>query len=61
MCALTVGEPGERRTHPHGATDLEYDERQYNAEDLRATGWTFSERLDDVAPEEWSGESLSWD
>ncbi len=45
----------------HGArivmepTDFEYGERQYEAEDLAGHQWTFSETLDDVAPEEWGG------
>ena len=45
----------------HGAkilmepTDFEYGERQYTAEDLAGHQWTFSETLDDVAPEEWGG------
>src|SRR5262249_30078853 len=45
----------------HGArilmepTDFEYGERQYAAEDLAGHHWTFSETLDDVAPEEWGG------
>jgi uncharacterized glyoxalase superfamily protein PhnB len=36
-------------------TDFEFGERQYTAEDLAGHQWTFSETLDDVAPEEWGG------
>ena len=36
-------------------TDFEYGERQYTAEDLSGHHWTFSETLDDVAPEVWGG------
>jgi hypothetical protein len=35
--------------------DFEYGERQYSAEDLARHQWTFSETLDDVAPEAWGG------
>jgi uncharacterized glyoxalase superfamily protein PhnB len=35
--------------------DFEYGERQYAAEDLAGHRWTFSETLDDVAPEDWGG------
>jgi uncharacterized glyoxalase superfamily protein PhnB len=37
-------------------TDFEYGERQYTAADLAGHQWTFSETLDDVAPESWGGE-----
>jgi uncharacterized glyoxalase superfamily protein PhnB len=46
----------------HGAhilmepTDMEYGERQYNAEDVAGHQWTFSETLADTAPEDWGGE-----
>jgi len=49
------------RARNHGArivmepTDFEYGERQYAAEDLAGHRWTFSETLDDVAPEDWGG------
>jgi uncharacterized glyoxalase superfamily protein PhnB len=49
------------RAMAHGArilmepTDFEYGERQYAAEDLAGHQWTFSETLDDVAPDEWGG------
>jgi uncharacterized glyoxalase superfamily protein PhnB len=36
-------------------TDFEYGERQYEAEDLAGHRWTFSETLDDVAPDTWGG------
>jgi uncharacterized glyoxalase superfamily protein PhnB len=45
----------------HGAeilmepTDFEYGERQYAAADLAGHQWTFSETLEDVAPELWGG------
>jgi uncharacterized glyoxalase superfamily protein PhnB len=45
----------------HGArivmepTDFEFGERQYSAEDPAGHQWTFSETLDDVAPETWGG------
>jgi len=35
-------------------TDFEYGERQYTAKTGRSQ-WTFSETLDDVAPEAWVG------
>ena len=49
------------RAGTHGArilmepTDFEYGERQYTAEDPAGHQWTFSETLDDVAPETWGG------
>lgn len=49
------------RARSHGArivmepTDFEYGERQYTAEDAAGHQWTFSETLDDVAPEAWGG------
>jgi uncharacterized glyoxalase superfamily protein PhnB len=49
------------RARRHGArilmepTDFEYGERQYAAEDPAGHQWTFSETLDDVAPEDWGG------
>jgi uncharacterized glyoxalase superfamily protein PhnB len=36
-------------------TDFEYGERQYAAADPSGHQWTFSETLEDVAPEEWGG------
>jgi len=49
------------RARSHGArivmepTDFEYGERQYTAEDPAGHQWTFSETLDDLAPEAWGG------
>jgi uncharacterized glyoxalase superfamily protein PhnB len=40
-------------------TTFEYGERQYTAEDLAGHQWTFSETLEDVAPEDWGGTSIS--
>jgi uncharacterized glyoxalase superfamily protein PhnB len=48
----------------HGAhivmapTTFEYGERQYAAEDPAGHQWTFSETLDDIAPEDWGGVSV---
>jgi uncharacterized glyoxalase superfamily protein PhnB len=39
-------------------TDFEYGERQYAAKDPWGHQWTFSETLDDVAPEDWGGMSI---
>jgi len=36
-------------------TDMQFGERQYNAEDFAGHRWTFSESLADVAPETWGG------
>jgi uncharacterized glyoxalase superfamily protein PhnB len=53
------------RARTHGArilmepTDFEYGERQYTAEDPAGHQWTFSETLDDVAPEAWGGTLLA--
>jgi len=50
------------RANAHGArivmepTTFEYGERQYTAEDPAGHQWTFSETVDDVAPESWGGE-----
>jgi len=41
--------------------DFEYGERQYTAEDPAGHQWTFSETLDDVAPETWGGILVSAD
>ena len=52
------------RSGVHGAkilmepTDMEFGERQYNAEDLAGHQWTFTETLRDVSPEEWGGETV---
>jgi uncharacterized glyoxalase superfamily protein PhnB len=55
------------RATSHGArvvmdpTDFPYGERQYTAEDLAGHQWTFSETLEDVAPESWGGTLVSPD
>lgn len=49
------------RAKAHGAvivtepTDFAYGERQYEAIDHAGHHWTFSETLEDVAPESWGG------
>jgi uncharacterized glyoxalase superfamily protein PhnB len=40
-------------------TNFEYGERQYTVEDPGGHQWTFSETLEDVAPETWGGISVS--
>ena len=53
------------RARGHGArilmepTDFEYGERQYEAENPFGHRWTFTETLNDVAPEEWGGETVA--
>jgi hypothetical protein len=42
-------------------TDFEYGERQYLAQDPVGHRWTFSETLEDVAPEAWGGTLLMAD
>ncbi len=55
------------RAREHGArilmepTDMQYGERQYNAEDPAGHLWTFSETLADVIPETWGGTSVAPD
>jgi uncharacterized glyoxalase superfamily protein PhnB len=39
-------------------TDFEYGERQYEAADLAGHHWTFTQTLEDVAPETWGGTSV---
>jgi uncharacterized glyoxalase superfamily protein PhnB len=39
--------------------DFPYGERQYTVEDPAGHQWTFSETLDDIAPEDWGGRSLA--
>jgi len=52
------------RATSHGARilmepmDFEHGERQYAAEDHMGHRWTFSETLEDVAPEAWGGKLL---
>ncbi len=38
--------------------DYPYGERQYSTEDLAGHRWTFTQSINDVAPEEWGGESI---
>ncbi|MGB7743031.1 MAG: VOC family protein, partial [Terracidiphilus sp.] len=53
------------RAKAHGAeiidelTDFPFGERQYSAKDFAGHQWTFSETLNDVAPEEWGGKSIN--
>jgi uncharacterized glyoxalase superfamily protein PhnB len=53
------------RARGHGAvilmepTDFEYGERQYSAEDPFGHHWTFTQTLDDVAPEDWGGQTVA--
>lgn len=55
------------RARAHGArilmepTDMQFGERQYNAEDLAGHHWTFSQTLANVDPEEWGGQYVSPD
>lgn len=44
---------GARVVHP--PTDYPYGERQYTVIDLGGHSWTFSQTIDDVAPESWGG------
>jgi hypothetical protein len=39
-------------------TDFEYGERQYTAQDPAGHRWTFSETVEDVAPETWGGKLI---
>lgn len=41
----------------HEPEDYFYGERQYTAEDLGGHRWTFSETINDLAPEDWGGVS----
>jgi uncharacterized glyoxalase superfamily protein PhnB len=51
------------RAVQHGARivrppkDYPYGERQYTAEDFAGHIWTFSQSIEDVAPEKWGGTS----
>jgi uncharacterized glyoxalase superfamily protein PhnB len=53
------------RARAHGArilmepTDFEYGERQYGAEDPFGHQWTFTQTLNDVAPEDWGGKTVA--
>jgi uncharacterized glyoxalase superfamily protein PhnB len=52
------------RARAHGArivmepTDFPFGERQYTAGDPAGHQWTFSQTLEDVAPEQWGGVSV---
>jgi uncharacterized glyoxalase superfamily protein PhnB len=52
------------RASAHGArilaepSDYPYGERQYSAEDPGGNGWTFSESIADVEPEDWGGTTV---
>ncbi|GAB3426237.1 VOC family protein [Flindersiella endophytica] len=39
--------------------DHSYGERQYSATDLAGHGWTFSQSIADLAPEDWGGTSAA--
>jgi uncharacterized glyoxalase superfamily protein PhnB len=55
------------RARAHGARiidelkDFPYGERQYTAVDLAGHQWTFTETLEDVAPESWGGTTVTPD
>ena len=38
--------------------DMPYGERQYAATDLAGHRWTFTQTVDDLAPEDWGGETV---
>ena len=40
--------------------DFEYGERQYTAVDLAGHRWTFTETIEDMAPESWGGETKAF-
>jgi uncharacterized glyoxalase superfamily protein PhnB len=52
------------RARAHGAKiilelkDYPYGERQYTAEDHAGHHWTFTETIEDVAPESWGGKTV---
>jgi uncharacterized glyoxalase superfamily protein PhnB len=52
------------RARAHGAKiidelrDFPYGERQYTAVDPAGHHWTFSETIEDVAPESWGGKTV---
>jgi uncharacterized glyoxalase superfamily protein PhnB len=56
-------ESHHQRALQHGArvirppADHPYGERQYTVEDVAGRRWTFSQSLQDVAPESWGGVS----
>ena len=39
-------------------TDHQYGERQYTATDPAGHRWTFTQSINDVAPEDWGGENI---
>jgi uncharacterized glyoxalase superfamily protein PhnB len=41
--------------------DYPYGERQYTAVDLAGHYWTFTETIEDVAPESWGGKTVTPD
>jgi len=53
------------RACKHGAhivmepTDFPFGERQCTVADIAGHQWTFSETLEDVAPEAWGGETIT--
>jgi uncharacterized glyoxalase superfamily protein PhnB len=53
---LRIGE--NHRSQLSVGDGFEYGERQYAAEDPVGHRWTFSETLEDVAPEAWGGTLL---
>lgn len=46
--AVTLGMP----------TEMQYGERQFSATDLAGHRWTFTQSIEDLAPEAWGGESV---
>lgn len=52
-----VKQSGARILHP--PETYPYGERQYTVEDLGGHRWTFTQSVDDVAPEEWGGKPAS--
>lgn len=61
MVRVDAVDAHHRRASRLGATILKaptshpYGERQYSCRDLAGYGWTFSQSIADVAPEEWGG------
>ncbi|WPU92045.1 VOC family protein [Mucilaginibacter sabulilitoris] len=39
----------------HAPADFPYGERQYTVKDLGGHMWTFSQSIEDLAPEDWGG------
>jgi uncharacterized glyoxalase superfamily protein PhnB len=42
-------------------TDMMFGERQYSAQDPAGHHWTFTQTLEDLAPEDWGGVTVSAD